>query len=309
MLDSNNQNTIFTLLHIGWKRDDYSHITGRYYYGGLWLIIQNNKVYYSCLDCKAYSKVLLVKSDDKWGVLNSKLEPILPIVYDSISDFENGIAIIEEDRKYGVINETGRIIHSCVYEEIKTSKSERSYRSDESYSIHTTKFLFPKAVKDDGDTVVYLSKEGDVYNTIFERGNCVFIKGSNDKWAVYYDGNITPYIYDAIFKDSEFKDSEYYKVRIHCSIGAKHGVIDRFGNVIIPFLYDKIENVSKCSNHYYVVTIGSNKYFMDDQGIFDGVYNKSLINDDDDWDGNLMSDEDMYRAAFENMPEMEWNID
>ena len=31
--------------------------------------------------------------------------------------------------------------------------------------------------------------------------------------------------------------------------------------------------------------------------------------DYDDWNCNLMSDDDMYRAAFENMPEMEWNID
>ena len=41
-----------------------------------------------------------------------------------------------------------------------------------------------------------------------------------------------------------------------------------------------------------------------------GDYHKaSYRDDDDDWDGNIMSDEDMYRDAFCGMPDAEWNID
>lgn len=39
------------------------------------------------------------------------------------------------------------------------------------------------------------------------------------------------------------------------------------------------------------------------------IPNIEHIEDNDNWDGSLMSYEDMYRDAFCNMPDAEWNID
>ena len=315
--------------------------------GGIWFIMKHGRIVYVCDNIarinifNKYHPVMLACINGRWGGINENLEIVIPCIYDSISYFKNGIAIVELDDKYGLIDingriildckydyidnfvngmarvmkdskdglisEDGRIIHECVYDSIINEVSERRWYSDERYTTKTTKFKFPKAILNDEGKTVYLGLDGGVYDFVVENGDCAFIKGKNGKWAIYYEDNMSPFIYDAICKNSQCYKSD---MRIHCVINQKRGVVDGHGNVLLPFIYDKIFFASKFSDASYIVTKGSSQYYLDKNGMYMGDYHKaSYRDDDDDWDGNIMSDEDMYRDAFCGMPDAEWNID
>jgi len=55
--------------------------------------------------------------DEKYvhGFINSKGEVIVPIIYDKVKDFDDGIALVEKDGEYGFIDKTGKIVVPLKY--------------------------------------------------------------------------------------------------------------------------------------------------------------------------------------------------
>ena len=58
----------------------------------------------------ASPKLLNVRKNGLYGVIDFKEKEIIPVKYESISVFNNGLAKVKQDGKYGFINQHGKVI-------------------------------------------------------------------------------------------------------------------------------------------------------------------------------------------------------
>ena len=47
-----------------------------------------------------------VKSNDKWGFIDTKGKMVIPCVYDAAWPFSKGFALVKSNEKWGVINQS-----------------------------------------------------------------------------------------------------------------------------------------------------------------------------------------------------------
>lgn len=83
----------------------------------------NNTLYYDTLEVKASKfneKCFSVESNGKWGVVDIRGNIIVPFVYDSRVEFNNGYAVVGKNKKYGIIDSTGNLVVPCVHNSIAT---------------------------------------------------------------------------------------------------------------------------------------------------------------------------------------------
>lgn len=81
----------------------------------------------------------IIKKENKFGILNSKNETIIPIMYDEIISSENwNYFIIKQKNKFGLININGDLVKEPIYDNIQLRKEfivfERINFKDEYYS-------------------------------------------------------------------------------------------------------------------------------------------------------------------------------
>jgi hypothetical protein len=60
----------------------------------------------------------LVGLNGKYGYINKMNEQIIPLQFDAGLDFEQGRAVVEKDEKFGLIDRTGKMILACDFEDI-----------------------------------------------------------------------------------------------------------------------------------------------------------------------------------------------
>ncbi|MFT5860094.1 MAG: hypothetical protein ACI865_002202 [Flavobacteriaceae bacterium] len=60
----------------------------------------------------------IVAKDGKYGVIDRKGVIQIPFVYDAISDFEKGVAIVEKGDKMGLIQRNGHLVLKCDFEDL-----------------------------------------------------------------------------------------------------------------------------------------------------------------------------------------------
>ena len=70
---------------------------------------------------------LTVHSKGKWGVVDTKLNVIIPCIYDEPILFNNGLSIAKKEDESYVLNETGKIIFQGYYKSVKRFKDERMF--------------------------------------------------------------------------------------------------------------------------------------------------------------------------------------
>ena len=80
---------------------------------------------------KNFSGLYIVRSGDKWGVLNYKNEVIIPTIFDEIELFYSRYFRVRKDNKYGVLHYDGKVIEATKYDAIEfyTSIENRFYQS------------------------------------------------------------------------------------------------------------------------------------------------------------------------------------
>ncbi len=64
-----------------------------------------------------------IKRNDKWGFVNEGLNVVVPIIYASVSDFSEGVAIAELNGKLGFIDKKNNQLISFEYEEVEPFKN------------------------------------------------------------------------------------------------------------------------------------------------------------------------------------------
>lgn len=81
----------------------------------------------------------IVKKENKFGLLNSKNETIIPIIYDEIKSSQNWrYFIIKQNNKIGLINVNGTVTKEVIYDSIELRKEyiilKRKNKKDEIYA-------------------------------------------------------------------------------------------------------------------------------------------------------------------------------
>ena len=127
-----------------------------------------------------------VKVNNKWCFIDKKGNMVIPAVYDSVWDFSDGLALIKLNNKYGFIDTKGNMVIPAVYE---------------------TAFPFS-----DGLSLVYTNGG---YGFINKKGE-IAIKPKYNLATPFSNGL------------AEVK------------VNGKYGVIDTKGNMVVPAIYDSI---------------------------------------------------------------------
>ena len=60
--------------------------------------------------------------DGKWGYIDEKKQEVIPCIYLSVRNFDNGIAVVEKsENEYGLIDKSGKEVLPCKYSKIDTN--------------------------------------------------------------------------------------------------------------------------------------------------------------------------------------------
>lgn len=108
---------------------------------------------------KAYDSIIefqeglaIVKKDGKYGFIDKTGNEVIKAEYDYASDFESGFACVEKFDKYGLIDKNGNVWVDCIYDNIKIING--AIVLDKKYLIDLKKLqrVFSCLVTIDGET-------------------------------------------------------------------------------------------------------------------------------------------------------------
>ena len=129
---------------------------------------------------KDYVGVFSIKQNGKYALFNDKGKQLTDFIYDDISSFTNGTAVVEQNDKYGIINTSGkyvvelgkyyRIYKKSGFYEVDTEKDERGYR--------TTYLL-------DSKGKVLYDLDSEAYLWAYNSNYIVLTMRKTDKYMVY----------------------------------------------------------------------------------------------------------------------------
>lgn len=163
-----------------------------------------------------------VRKDGKYGYINIKREVAVPIIYDDIWRFSEGLAGVRKDGKEGFVNTVGEVVVPIVYDSVM-------YFKEGAVKVKLNKKW--GYVNNSGEALVPIIYDG---GNDFSEGLVAVKKGN--KWGyANLNGELSvPIIYD----EAEAFKSGIAKVKKN----GKWGYIDGFGNVVIPIMYDSVSD-------------------------------------------------------------------
>ena len=154
------------------------------------------------------------------GIVNKFGFQVVPVMYESIDEFHDGLARVEKDQKYGFINKSGKEVVPIIYDDIyRFEDGLAKVEIDRKYGFIDTS----------GNEVVpiiydYIYGFVDGLSEVGIDNKCGFIDTSGNE--------VVPVIYDYIY---DFVDG-----LAEVSIDNKRGYIDESGNEVVPVIYDYI---------------------------------------------------------------------
>jgi hypothetical protein len=168
--------------------------------------------------------VSIVTKNGKIGLINKKGSEIIPCIYDYINSFNDGLAFFGKDEKNGVINTSGDIIRPCT---LSNEECGRFYYSEGLLLMKkSNKRGYVNAI---GEEVIPF-KYKNAWN--FKDGMARARK--NKKWGfIDNNGNLAvEFNYRMVW---DFKDG-FAGVKKY----GKWGFINKSGELIVPFIYDRV---------------------------------------------------------------------
>jgi len=194
----------------------------------------------------------------KWGYINTTGVVVIPLVYSGASDFNNGIAIIEDYSKadsiylYGIINSKGVQLTPAVYSGLNYEDNgclTALKKGLWGFISKTGKEVIP--CKYDGLVyskgfliVTQNEKQGLLDNTGKEiipvvNKNVFLFDKDGFSWIIV-DDNKNYYYHKSGLKFDTKTDFENGTATV--SLNKKYGLIDKNAHFVVPYKYDKIEN-------------------------------------------------------------------
>lgn len=207
------------------------------------------------------------------GYIDENGNESIPCKYHSAMDFQNGlVGVCQEDKKWGFINKHGEVVISPMYDVILGGFSEKGVAevklNNETFFIDKQgkKLVITEMAKSKSLIKVlrsiydYVSNEGKIYivrrlwkygivdkkgnlitNTIYDEVDVEFSEGlmavrSNEGYG-YIDRNGKEVIH---CQYSDCKEFKWHGLAGVCNKSGKWGFINKSGEEVIPFLYDRI---------------------------------------------------------------------
>ena len=187
----------------------------------------------------------LVKKEGKWGILDNNNNVVIPIEYDYLDPFYEGLARAERNGKMGFIDKNNRVVIPFQY--------------DGAYE-----FVNGLSVVYIGDKFGFIDKKNrrvvplkyDVAKP-FKPNNALADVSLNEKWGCVNSAGkvVIPVVYD---------DTTIVGDYVILRKNGKEGVYDKNGNVCIPFQYDWIRHY--CGNLFSVGDGGLKSGIVNAQG-------------------------------------------
>jgi len=193
------------------------------------------------------------------GVLDSTGNIVIPMIYDEVLAFSNGLFRVKKSKKYGYVDYNGKVIIPLEYFYVQHRASSNGL------------FLVKKNWDED-EYFINLNNE-KVFTPVGYDNVHPFLEGraivkKNGKYG-FLDENgelVIPLIYDdAIGFENKLARAE---------LNTKIGFINSEGKVIIPIIYDKADTYY-FSEKYVKMTLKNTPYFFDVNGnkVTEEVYN------------------------------------
>jgi len=208
-----------------------------------------------------------------WGYCDMSKRILIDCVFDLVMEFENDLAIVKRDGFYGVINTLGDVVIPTGYDYVGIRHdfirvSLGCVWDEDEYGFVGGKW---GVFSEHGQCILPV-----IYDLIYNQGSPYFNVMMNGKWGLIdlmgavvldlkYDSTIAVYkkatsdevIFETtldgkkVFWDSDFRTIDLFandlayivcngKLCAFAKEGDKMGLLDRFGNVIIPFEYDEV---------------------------------------------------------------------
>lgn len=165
----------------------------------------------------------------KYGVIDTNANLIVDFVFDHIDSFDKGHAIVRKDGSEGIINTKGEFVVDLIYDDISNF--------NEGYAC----------VKREGK-YGYIDIDGQiVVDTTFDFAKTFHNGGSPAGKAKLFSVQVGFIDYEGKFIVSWKKRKGYAPIQwlgrsgiVGNMFTEKMGLIDKFGNIVIPILYDSI---------------------------------------------------------------------
>lgn len=209
-------------------------------YLDLWLVTAYN--YLSGFNENGLAKVSHY-NDNKYGFVDEKGKVVVPVVYDNIWDFKNGLAKVSLNGKYGLIDEKGKVILLAICDDI--IDFENGLAKIELYGKWGE-------VDKKGNVIVKV-----IYDYIWDFKDGLAKVKLNGKHG-FIDNKgvvVVPIIYDDIINF----ENELARVKLN----NRWGVVDESGKEIISVKYDVIHSFNE---NLAVVSLNWKFGFIDKTG-------------------------------------------
>jgi uncharacterized repeat protein (TIGR02543 family) len=160
----------------------------------------------------------------KWGLYNESGTIFVPVEYDFIGEFNEGLALVQQDGKYGFINTSGTVAIPLEYDMAgQFSEGLAAVSKDGLWGYINTS----------GDYILPISLEYDFAGEFYRGGARVQKDG---KWGLInvLGTVVIPLIYDDILVEG---NASLIRVRV----GDKWGIYSLWGFYALPIEYDIIE--------------------------------------------------------------------
>jgi|GEM_PF-2853230 len=235
-------------------------------------ILNNKQVKSSSTDFETIYQynngIARVKKNKKYGYIDINGSIKIPLIYDDLRDFKNGFAAAKLDSKWGFIDEKGILVLEAKYSEVSDFdeyKLARVVNKDKWGMINSKgKIIIPIEFL---DNILYgYWKSEDLMVVTKTNGllNLNYSDGVYDR-----EGNIIiPTIYDDIYI-IRITDENYKTIRheIYASLNSKWGMINTKNETIIPFVYESRDCIRSFKNGFAAVKVNERWGFVNTKGI------------------------------------------
>ena len=158
-----------------------------------------------------------VKKLGKYGFIDKKGKIVVPLQYDYAEEFSNSLAKVEIDGKYGVVDNKGKEVLPTIYDSLDLFLCEGMVRIN------------------DNDTYMFADKNGTIIGKyddaeLFNEGYAAVKQ--NEKWgAIDKSGKVViPLEYDWM--------GSFISGIANVEKGGNWGIIDNTGKIVLPIEYD-----------------------------------------------------------------------
>ena len=200
-------------------------------------------------------RAVVVNLENKYGVINKENKTIIDFKYEEIYEYDNDLYVVKYDGKVGIVNSLNKVVLDIIYSKIEDIESDRSI-----------------IIINEGDynKYGYIDRKGEIIiNPIYSCAyDFVLDYAVVEKFHEYELLSEAELKILYLKEDFDFEDSE----------DRKFGVIDKFGNEIIPFIFNEINIyelvnfdslkilITGCieENNWGIVSIGSKIKIMDE---------------------------------------------